>query len=383
MGTDFAHVWLMREFTNLTASYTVNQHFRLAAGITARIWYETYPDSKRNQWFPRKQYFTVYPHVASGIFNYNIGEIGKLEMEFGYFPFKYNSDIRNLGEYLFRCNTYPPSIITDFDMTFSRLSGGRLCATFMDMVNLQVLLTQQNILPSFYDPSLTVMADVNVQKIFDIGGGIMLDRFMAVDSLATYPMSRTGPPNNYIDPVDSTTKTYTHAGTRIMSRFSFDPKRLVFSDGRGFFGANDLRLYGEAAVLGLKDYPTYYEDILKRIPRMIGFNFPCFNVLDLAAFELEYYGWDHSNSYFWVVMEGTSVPYLATGGYYTEEDYTKDNWKWTVYLKRTFYRHCYVLLQFANDHWALPQYDERNYDREEFCGRNTHWYWISKFGVTF
>jgi hypothetical protein len=433
MNRDFAHQWLMREFTNVTANYTANEHFRLSVGITARIWYETYPDYKRNSWFPRKQYFTVYPHVASGTFSQTLGDIGKIDMELGYFTYKYNPDVRNLGEYLFRSNTYPPNVFSNFDMTYSRLSGGRVSATVMDMINLQVLLTQQNEQASFYDPSLTILGDCNYRKIFDIGGGIMFDRFIAVDSLSTYAPSRNGPPSTYIDPKDSTTKVFGHSGTRVMARFSFDPKRLFFEDGRGPFGENDLRLYGEGAVLGLDDYPVYYQDLNKRIPRMIGIDCPTHEIFsygivpgvlayslpqldrrraksaiisessgllfgtcswiarkylkwdvrpDLCAVELEYYGWDHSNSYMWVTMEGTALPYSASDEY-TEHDYQNDNWKWTVYLKKTFYKHSYVLIQFANDHWSLPQYDEKNYDRDEFCGRNTHWYWITKFGVTF
>ena len=223
----------------------------------------------------------------------------------------------------------------------------------------------------------------------------------------------------------------------MMSRFSFDPKGLFVPEGNGFFGENDLRLYGEIALLGLQDYPIYYQDWKKRIPRMIGFNWPTHEFLsygiipgvlgyslranhdgrdkalltgiitettglafgtlswlarkyldwnarpDLCAVELEYYGWNHSNGYVWLVMEGTAVPNTPNGDYLDEKVYNNDNWKWTVYLKKTFYRHSYVLLQFANDHWSLPQWDEKNYDRDEFCGRNTHWYWVTKFGVTF
>jgi hypothetical protein len=168
----------------------------------------------------------------------------------------------------------------------------------------------------------------------------------------------------------------------MMSRFSFDPKRLLFADGHGIFGDNDLRLYGEVGLLGLKDYPIYYQDIKKRIPRMIGFNLPGFKVIDLAAFELEYYGWNYSNGYWSPVMEGTANPNMGSGDY-SARDYNNDNWKWTVHMKKMFYRHFYILMQFANDHLTLPAYDERNYDRDEVCGRNSHWYWMTKFGVVF
>ena len=51
-------------------------------------------------------------------------------------------------------------------------------------------------------------------------------------------------------------KDYTFAGTKIMARFSFDMKGLIPADSLfGLLGKEDLKLYGEATILGLKNYP--------------------------------------------------------------------------------------------------------------------------------
>jgi hypothetical protein len=81
---------------------------------------------------------------------------------------------------------------------------------------------------------------------------------------------------------------YSLAGGKVMARFAFDPKPLLpFGDK---LGDKDLRLYGEAAILGIKDYPAKidssrengelklvkigYDKIGERIPVMVGFNAP-------------------------------------------------------------------------------------------------------------
>jgi hypothetical protein len=188
----------------------------------------------------------------------------------------------------------------------------------------------------------------------------------------------------YVDlSLPDSTGHYTFAGTKLMARASFDPKPLFKSFANRFLGPNDLRIYCEAAILGLKNYPVYYDTISKRIPIMIGFNVPTFKVFDVLALEVENYNWNYSNGYYNPVWNGTAVPGEALEAAYTAADYNKDNLKWTVYAKRTFFRHFSVLLQFANDHLVLPAYDETKSDREEVFGRPWSWYWLAKFGVNF
>ncbi len=84
-----------------------------------------------------------------------------------------------------------------------------------------------------------------------------------------------------------------------MARASFDIKGIFPMD---FLGEEDLKIYGELAILGLKDYPGHYNDFSKRIPMMLGFNLPFFGLLnlflprftklDVLKLELEYQGTD-------------------------------------------------------------------------------------------
>ena len=56
-----------------------------------------------------------------------------------------------------------------------------------------------------------------------------------------------------------------------MARFSFDPKKLFTSNA---FGKNDLTLYAESDIIGLKNYPQYVPPRKDRMLTMFGFNFP-------------------------------------------------------------------------------------------------------------
>jgi len=49
-----------------------------------------------------------------------------LSLSAGIFPFKYNPDVRNLGEYLFRGPVSPGFLITAFDFQYATLSGFNL-----------------------------------------------------------------------------------------------------------------------------------------------------------------------------------------------------------------------------------------------------------------
>ena len=71
---------------------------------------------------------------AQGI--YTFGDDPKnppLQIALGYFPFKYNPQATNMGEYLFsyRTGSYPPYIINDFDNCKARLLGLRVSSALL------------------------------------------------------------------------------------------------------------------------------------------------------------------------------------------------------------------------------------------------------------
>jgi hypothetical protein len=382
--------WLLRNFVNLTGTCNIRDNIRIVAGATGRMWYETFPDAKLSlsPMSPRKPMTTFYLDQASGIFSF-WGEKNNplLQFELGYFPFKYNPDARDLGEYLFRSGIYPPIVITDIDKAYERVEGTRLCLSlFNNSLHIQQLFTQEVQLPSFFDFSLSYVMDYDFKKIFDIGGGIMFCRLISTNTDVTTPkVSQTA----YSDEsAPDSVGRYTFQGTKLMARFSFDPKRLFFSsENCMFLGKEDLKFYGEAAVLGVKDYPGdpgahYYSEAWKRTPIMLGFNAPGFTVLDVIALETEYYQWDYPNAMKNVLENGYPIPDNSQN---TDINYNADNWKWAVYAKKTFFKRFSILALFARDHlFHFPPADEQRLsDREEMFRTNADWYWVLKFRYNF
>src|SRR5690606_23264128 len=102
-----------------------------------------------------------------------------------------------------------------------------------------------------------------------------------------------GGPSN--PPIDVDYQEYKASGIKPIVTAAFDPKPLL--GGLPMLGSNDLVLYGEAALLGVKDYPIFYDDWTKRVPVMIGFNLPTFKFLDVLAVEAEYYGSEYPDNF--------------------------------------------------------------------------------------
>jgi hypothetical protein len=61
-----------------------------------------------------------------GLYSFGDPQNPFLQIEAGYFPYKYNPDVRNLGEYLFRSFCYPASLLNTFDRPYADLLGLRI-----------------------------------------------------------------------------------------------------------------------------------------------------------------------------------------------------------------------------------------------------------------
>jgi len=194
-----------------------------------------------------------------------------------------------------------------------------------------------------------------------------------------------------------------------MAMFNVDFKRWLPING---LGPNDLKLYGEASVLGVKDYGNLYNDIWQRIPVMMGFNIPTFGWLDYLSLEVEWYGSPYRNSlgkignfnslsqpgvspfpveplsdslspntpspvpmsyddYYknatdqtWIdahqghVLDSLGRLVLRSGDTlqvkgtaWDVENLMTDNWKWSLYLEKTVHSHISFMAQVANDHF--------------------------------
>jgi hypothetical protein len=153
-------------------------------------------------------------------------------------------------------------------------------------------------------------------------------------------------------------KFYTFRGIKLMGMATFDIKPVIPTT---IFGKEDLKIFVEAAVLGVENYPFFYDDITKRIPVMFGLNFPTFKLLDVLSFEWEYYGSQFSNNMSNAQNNQAAVWFINNNYDPKEFDSTaasagalpKDNWKWAIYAKKSLGKAVSLHLQIANDHMRM------------------------------
>jgi hypothetical protein len=254
----------------------------------------------------RETFFNVPDNVFSG------------EAALGFFPFKYNPEATNLGEYLFRTGTYPGTIITDFDDPYAYIGGLRLGGMLFGFWKNDLLLTPEMNWQPFFDLTGTWITSVALGRVLDVGGGVSFCRFLSANERSTTPhgaistnvsLKRNQADMQFLgvdannNPIMDTT-FYTFRGTKLMSRFTFNTCNLLPGGIAGFLGKNAFRLYGEMAVLGIADqgvnrdtliYYTgtpqtaadstsmphvqlqsqaWYTDLRERIPMMFGVDLP-------------------------------------------------------------------------------------------------------------
>lgn len=340
----------------------------------------------------------------------------------GIFNEKYNPDVRNLGEYLFRSGAYPGYIDQwGFDQPFAQLAGIQVKSALFNRWHNELLLTSELYLTPFNDFSLAYLTDVSdVNKVFTAGAGVQFFRCLSVDPTLTTPKRAkdgTPSPDYFLDSIGIDmngnpvydTSFYTFAGTKVMGRFSFDPKPLFPS---GIFGKEDLRVYMEAAILGVKNYPnsplshpglpasavinkTGFDTLAQKMPIMLGFNVPAFTLLDVLSCEVEYYGKKYVNAVpvpcgnrimdFYPV---STPPFPAAGGSEYDSLYEKSGatqWKWSIYARKTLFSSFAITAQVARDHIrnTVRGLSMLEVDREEALVKASQWYWMLKFSADF
>ena len=120
---------------------------------------------------------------------------------------------------------------------------------------------------------------------------------------------------------------------------------------------------------------------------MFGFNVPTFKLFDVLSIEWEWFGSKYPNDLYTVMVEGKPIP-LQTGNRqmgFVYTDSTRDNWKWSVYGKKTLFNYFNITFQFANDHlrWETSDYGRQTTKTEEALRQMGQWYWTVKFGYSF
>lgn len=360
------------------------------------LWYNTYPITKVTDhvaFDPFKQFYKIDFRHAEGIFYFFGKDRPLLQFAAGVTPFKYNPDVRNLGEYLFRTGCYPSYIIGGFDQSFAKLTGIRLNSIIGGFLRQDILLTMETDIQPLHDISLSYLINGTIAQAVDIGAGINLYRAFPVVKELTTPKNSD---NLYLTKTGDSAY-YTFQGVKCMARLSIDPKRFF---NASVFGKNDLKLYAEAAILGLKNHEAfhfdtvsktwesdtgnnYYSDLTQRIPIMFGINIPTFKLLDVLALEFEMFKWPYRNIYMTRLFK-YEIPIPAPPkGDYDYSDYKKDSWKWSLFAKREVIKGWSIVGQVARDHLRHKISDKAFLDEEEALTRYDEWYWMVKFEYGF
>jgi hypothetical protein len=371
----------------------------------------------------------------------------------GMFNFKYNPQASNLGEYLFRSGPYPTYVMTGaygfiqnsaatLQGAKSRFKAGNWTA--------DLFLTTETIMPPMYDLSLAgVLKYATPESLLTVGLGVNLKRLVSIrpsktqvqnpsNAWFTGPdgMKYSGNPQVYgveatfyqrklaaaqaagstdtayysqrflaatakkeqvtawVDTASTFKPAYSYydlAGTLVDAMVTLDLKRL-FPGSSSLLGPEDLKLFAEAALLGIQDYPVFYENKMDRMPIMAGINLPGFRWVDLISLQFEYFPSPHINSYGSVVGSNYATPAQVDPLFdpmLSDKDYadqlSKDNISWSLLVQKTVSKRLTIAFQAARDHarlvsettWAGPFLDP---NEVFYKSGGDNWYWMMRVG---
>jgi hypothetical protein len=382
----------------------------------------------------------------------------KLFIECGFFPVKYNPQAMNLGEYLYRSGTYPQYLISGFELSDKeKLTGVHV--SYKNTIknpmgsdgwfkgDLYLTVGMRDYPIHDISPSLLLAAG---DKFMEVGAGVEFSHLITIDNRKTTPWNDTNFYNKdnlnsqdnafavYVDPVTKELTVYTFKGVKSEVRLTLNPQAFFSSK---FLGKEDLKLYGELAVLGWKNYPGWYQNRTERMPVMFGMNFPTYQPLaytaipallgglltdggtdyktqralaygigglalgtglalidhlfnvdtkaDVLALEGEYYAYKYINSSENVWRSRSPVPFVATGiAFYRDRntvggwyDRTTDDYKWSVYTSKKLLSCLRVSAMVASDHSQRTQYmygPPATSSYLEIVPYTTNWYWMAR-----
>ena len=362
-----SHVWLERMLVQTVLRGRLNDRMEIVISPECQMSF-SYPKEK-NLYATLLPLYSFYLNQASGEYCFGAIKDPWLRIGAGLFPYKYNPDARNLGEYLFRTGTYPAYILNNFDQPSSRLLGLRAHSDLArHRLSMDLFLTSEFEFYPMEDFSLAFLVGYNLWNYLDLGAGVDFSHLISVDKKLTTPHTY---PNFYFntpqDSIAEDTSWYTFRGTKIVARLTIDPK-----GGRHghLFGSEDLKIYGEIAVIGVENQGPVYAEINERMPWMLGFNVPAFNLLDVLAVEAEYFNTPYYNDYNSVFKEMIPQPYIYGG---TEKQAESDKWKWSVYAKKTVAGGLKIIAQAARDHMRVISHDYARQDQREALPTNGDW----------
>ncbi len=426
MGIDPDDYYISQIGVSLTQEVVVNRRLNVKVGAGG-VFYNSYPAAI----FSNGAGYGVKfgPGITQAQAQYKFGDPdhswGALRV--GYFAYKYNPDAKNLGEYLFRAGAYPTFAVTGgwsiMDNAQAKVQGLEFSVTQLDgALKHSFLLYNER---DFRPPGDFTPAYVGeyTKGAFQLGAGVSLYHYLSINDKLTSPKGRNNSvytfinpsPITAIDPISGDTLRYA-AGQKIVAGYGdiegilapavdptwdadsliahYNPSVDYFSFkaiklmGRASFSIQkvmpiamlnpeDLKVYGEVDLLGVKNYPGVYDDLSERMPIMLGVNLPTFRLLNAFSFEVEYFRNGNPDdmgsqqaklnpAYAYNKVpdnlpqdNGGGLGSVATPGqqdFYSvllkdKNDNHRDDWKWTLYAVKQVTTGISIRGQVANDHF--------------------------------
>ncbi len=352
---DINNYWLQKVYANIGIFKKVNEWLSFTTAMEM-----VYRSSfKMGSTFLESQFFVPHAYIDQARGDFKIINNDKLNLFLtaGYFHFKYNQDVTNLGNTLFKSYCYPSAIMpSEFDFPLSRLAGLDLyVSAFNRKIFADVLYTTSLHMYPLGDFSLTTILGTEPFRGVTVKAGIQFDRFMSVNKEITSPGDAV-----YEDPITGEKTKFTYAGIKAMGLVNLDLKKIIFGeDYPTIFGGEDLKLWLEGNVLGLEDYDKYYDTLKQRVTIAFGLKVPTFKLLNVLAVEAEYFGSRYPNSIERPINSNKPYPEVQEANYDPSE-WEDDDWKWSVYAKRDISDFS-IIVQFASDHlqlWSIRAVDQ-------------------------
>jgi hypothetical protein len=378
------HQWQNFFYGGFDLTATLNKRIQIVAGTECEAAEGIVQNSDYNKLAndldSYNMFWKFYPDELKGTYSFGDLDHPFLKATLGYFKYTYNNDVKSLGEYLFRATPYPGFIINSFASVYARLAG--LCLEFTPIKNLKIdgILNSETQYP-VGDMTPSVLASYGIggtenHPLVEVGAGVSFLRLWSVNSFLTSPKygdnawvysdTTYQPVNGAIDTSIASDTTYpSFAATKVMVRFSFDPKQIFGNPA--IFGDQDLKLYGEGCILGTQNYPNIYDSLWERIPIMLGFNIPTFKLLDVLSAEVEWYASRYSNDYYYyyVPPSKSAQPYTSDPPHYP--------WYWDIYFSKTIVNGVQVMGDFGRTHYFTTGNLQWYRDVREECPSKGDW----------
>lgn len=395
-GNAYDKNWIGQSGGLLTVHTSADEHWDASLGLgTVLVQLARGSRLQANKWYP---FWVSWVDEALVTYGSKFGDENEFKLNMGSFHYGYNPDIKNFGQYLMHGYVYPGTIVTSLtgplgvNQNINGIMGTLKSGAFSNDLIANIETDDKPL----YDISVADVASFKVGSFLEIGAGVNLYRLIAADKDLTSPgkdcesglgpYASRGQPNPCfildtvsVDALGSPTRidtiTGSFSGVKLMGRLRLDPKAAVGYDG-GFLGKDDFVFYTEFAVLGLKDYPQFYNKIARRIPVMFGFNLPGFNAFNWSI-EMEYYGSRNSGDNL-AAQNGSWIPPIDDKSVNTK----RDDWKYSLNASKVFVGHMILMGQIANDDLRLGG------NHDDAAGMQamrtpSDWYWATKIAYFF